>query len=422
MRTNLREAHAHIAAMGRERAYLDLSACASRDEVIDLVRRRLSEMESRRDPGWVLASSMRPAAWADTRWPTRHELDAISTRPIFLGSFDHHSAALNSAALAAAGFAPTSPDPVGGVLPRDAHGEATGVVLEAAYDAARQAIPRPTYEQWRTMIASALDELFRLGFIEVHDMLAPPQLGPILADLHDAGELRLRVRLYCDWKVLSEEAERAKAYTRPGRVELAGGKLFADGTLNARTAWMLTPYRTPLPGHPTGTPMTTPAELDQALGVCSSRGVELAIHAIGDGAVRACLDAKARQPNARLRIEHAELIDPSDVPRFAELGVVCSVQPCHLLYDIEVLADQCGHVLDRVMPLRSLVGSGLVPGQGLVFGSDVPIVRADPTDSVVAAVLRRRVAGTPAGAENNLSIGKGEAIDEPTAWKGFTVL
>lgn len=416
MKGDLREAHAHIPAYGREKAYLDLADCASRDEVLERVRRQCSESAG---AGWVLASGMRPAAWGDSRWPTRQELDAIcADRPVFLGSFDHHSAALNTAALAAAGFAPADPDPVDGVLERDARGLATGVVLESAFGAARRAIPEPTRAEWRGLIKSALDDLGSHGFTEVHDLLSPPLLGPILAELDDAGELSVDVRLYCDWRELEAEAERARQYERP-RVRLGGGKLFADGTLNARTAWMLTPYRSPLPGHPLGTPLTTAAELDAALARCAGLGLELAVHAIGDAAVRACLDAKARGRGGALRIEHCELVDAADVPRFAELGVTCSVQPCHLLYDIEVLRDQMPHRLDRVLPLRELLASGLAGGIDLIFGSDVPIVRPDPEDSVVAAVHRRRVATTPSGTVCYEPLGAGQAISEDEAWGAF---
>ena len=185
----------------------------------------------------------------------------------------------------------------------------------------------------------------------------------------------------------------------PERLRLAGGKLFADGTLNSRTALMLAPYREPLPDHPRGRAMTTPRELDNAIRLTESLGLHLAVHAIGDGAVRMVLDAFERtatpRPSAsRHRLEHAELIDEADIPRFARLGIVCSVQPCHLLTDIEVLTRQLPHRLHRVLPLRDLIQSGCGPGGDdalLWFGSDVPIVRPDPADSLQAAIHRRRV-------------------------------
>ncbi len=199
---------------------------------------------------------------------------------------------------------------------------------------------------------------------------------------------------------------------RRERVRLAGAKMFADGTLNARTAWMLTPYADPLPGLARGEAILTQGQLEAALARTASMGLELAVHAIGDAAVRRCLDAFEATRTGRLRIEHAEVIDESDVPRFAKLGVVCSVQPCHLLADIEALRRGLPHRLERVLPLRELIDSGCRAGELLWFGSDTPIVRPDPGDSIQAAVHRRRK-GMSDG------IASGQAIREEEAWEAF---
>lgn len=418
----LREAHAHLPAHGREMAYLALGDCASRGEALERLRAHASAMDARREPGWLLASGLRPEAWAAAPggavWPTRDELDRVCPRrPCFVGSFDHHACAVNSAALAASGFNDASTDPEGGVLVRDAGGRPTGVLLESAYGAARASIPEPTRDQWKRFIKAAADHLASLGFVEAHDLLTPPGLGSILAELHDEGLLPLRVLMYRPWRDLAEELAAAEHYQRPG-VRLAGAKLFADGTLNAATAWMLHPYRESLAGMDHGKPMTTPGELDEALAGCAAHGLELAVHAIGDAAVRAALDAKARSPGARLRIEHCELIDRADVSRFAELGVPCSVQPCHLLYDVEALRRRCPDRLDRVLPLRELIDSGCAPGSLMWFGSDTPIVRPDPADSITAAVRRRRIEGSPGGPPCD-AIAPEQAITEGEAWACF---
>ncbi|MBM4108638.1 MAG: amidohydrolase family protein [Phycisphaerae bacterium] len=420
--TALREAHAHLPAHGREMGYLALGDCVDRGDALDRVARHAADLDRRAEPGWLLASGLRPESWASApggaAWPTRDELDrACPRRPCFVGAFDHHSCALNSAALAASGFHDASPDPEGGVIARDARGRATGVLLESAYGAARAAIPEPTRPQWKRFIKAAADHLASLGFVEVHDLLTPPGLGSILAELHDEGALPVRVLLYRPWRELDDEVAAAGSYRRAG-VDLAGGKLFADGTLNAATAWMLHPYREPVAGMLHGKPLAAPAELDEALAACQARGLELAVHAIGDAAVRATLDARARRPAARLRIEHAELIDRADVPRFAELGVTCSVQPCHLLYDAEALRRRCPDRLDRVLPLRELIDSGCGPGGLLWFGSDTPIVRPDPGDSIAAAVQRRRAQGSPAGPACD-PVAPEQAITEGEAWACF---
>jgi predicted amidohydrolase YtcJ len=171
--------------------------------------------------------------------------------------------------------------------------------------------------------------------------------------------------------------------------------------------------------------MLSRARISAALESTSSLGLTLAVHAIGDAAVRTCLDAFESAPSSRslpavagrsvapsLRIEHAELIDAADVPRFARLGVVCSVQPCHLLYDIEALTRGLPHRLNRVLPLRDLIDSGCGPGALLWFGSDVPIVRPHPDDSIRAAVHRRREGMKQA-------IAPQQAISENEAWAAF---
>jgi predicted amidohydrolase YtcJ len=162
--------------------------------------------------------------------------------------------------------------------------------------------------------------------------------------------------------------------------------------------------------------MMTPKQIDIALCACKEHRLPLASHAIGDAAVRAVLDAIERNGCNRTgcRIEHAELIDEADLRRFVDQGVIASLQPCHLLPDMEALRRAVPDRLDRVLPIRSLLKSGLAPGIELLFGSDVPIVRADAQDSIQAAVERRR-----SGMDESESINPDEAIDEETAWVCF---
>lgn len=425
----LREAHAHLPAMGAEMAMLALADCRDRGDVLARVATRAAALASTREPGWLIATGLRPSAWPDPRWPGMSELDAACpARPCMVVGFDHHSGAVNSAAFAAIGFTPTSPSPPGGLIQRDRSGWPTGLLLEAAFNAARLAAPAPTHAQWLDHLRAACRALAGMGFVEAHDLLSPPWLGPALAELARAGELPLRVSLFPRVEDLPGIAATSASW-RSDRLTLAGGKIFVDGTLNSRTAWMIEPFRDPIPEHPCGTPLMTVAQIADALSRCAALGLGLAAHAIGDAAVRAVLDAVQSRPRERastrppapaggsdgsLRIEHAELIDERDIPRFAELGVVCSVQPCHLLCDVEVLREQLPHRLDRVLPLRDLIAAGLVPGRTLIFGSDVPIVRADPQDSILAATLRRRPDMPVAAA-----VAPAQALTEREAWACF---
>lgn len=381
----MREAHAHIFQLGRSLTMLDCSNCSSRDELLALVA---ASTKSCAQHEWVLAHSARPEGWDDSLWPSRLELDHASDgRAVCVWCFDYHALAASTAALAHAGIqSDTKIDR--GIIELDSQGEPTGVLYEHAALALWNTVPEPIAEQRMSLVRSACDHLRSLGYKEVHDLKAQPWLGPVLADLQASGEITQSFQLF----PLVPDLEATLA-TCPqwasNKLILAGTKIFTDGTLNSRTAWMLEPYADKAT---TGTPMMTLDEIDEAMLVSKQHNLPVAAHAIGDGAVRAVLDSieRTKCTNMGARIEHLEVLHPNDVPRFAQLGVIASVQPCHLLPDIEALNTVIPDRLDRVLPLRSLLKSGCVPGETLLFGSDVPIVRANHEDSIQAAVHRRR--------------------------------
>ncbi len=443
----LREAHAHIAMHGRELTQLNLANCASLQECLERVREesdRLDREDTSRQR-WLLANGARIESWPERRWPTLAELDramgastaAAAPRCASIMSFDHHALVANAPAMQAAGVRADSPSPPGGFIERDRTGQPTGVLLEAAAWLVRRSVPELSPNERLGVLRAALADLARHRFVEVHDLLSPAWLGPALAELDRAGELTMDLWLYPAIEELervhaSRAAwERPRQSDRPGSLTLAGGKVFIDGTLNSRTAWMLEPYADGLVALPKGQPMMTLMKLREALALTQRLNLGLAAHAIGDAAVKAVLNTgsaftrgtrastgASAGPVPWLRIEHAELIDPADVPRFAELSVVCSVQPCHLLYDIEALERGCPNRLDRVLPLRSLIRAGCRPGELLWFGSDTPIVRPDPMDSIVAATQRSRIEGSPGGPPSRV-IAPEQAITEDEAWRAF---
>jgi predicted amidohydrolase YtcJ len=361
----------------------------------------------------------RVEAWHGARWPTLAELDsAAGAACCVIRSFDHHAGVANSAALRAAGLRPGMRVPPNGEVVADAGGRATGLLAEQAAWAAWSAAPEPTYEERIGHLRAGVEHLHRLGFIEVHDMFSQEWLGPGLARLEGDGALPVRVWLYAPVEAAGAFETRA---WESERVRFAGLKAFADGTLNSRTALMLSPYEGSDGWR--GKAMMTEGELDAAMERAAGMGAGLAVHAIGDAAVRMVLDAweargrcapLAANGTPSLRVEHAELIDGADVPRFARLGVTCSVQPCHLLYDIEVLRRALPDRLERVLPLRELIDSGCRPGELLWFGSDAPVVPADPMDSVNAALRRRRD-----GMAEREAIAWGQRIEAPEAWAAF---
>ncbi|MEM9372471.1 MAG: amidohydrolase family protein [Planctomycetota bacterium] len=411
-RVDLVESHAHLLQLGRSLSMADLSGCESAAHMIDVIA---AHSRGLAPDAWVLGHGARPESWADPAWPSIEMLDrAVDGRALCAWCFDYHALVASSSALRRATIDASSRFAKGRV-DLDASGRPTGLLIEHAALALWERVPEPDPEIRTELVRSACDHLRSLGFAEVHDMKAQPWLGRILRDLDDAGELAVSVRLYALLDDL-EQLHASRSSWQNDRVSLAGGKIFTDGTLNSRTAHMLSPYADAPPDHPSGMAMMSADEIRSAVRTVDAMGLPLAAHAIGDGAVRATLDAieSVRPRSGPFRIEHAELIDREDVPRFAQLGVVASLQPCHLLADIEALRRAVPDRLDRVLPIRELIDAGLKPGRDLVFGSDVPIVRADPDDSVRAAVDRRRE-----GMQAEQAVSFEQSIDEPVAWACF---
>ncbi len=410
----LREAHCHLPSLGRSLSQLDVAQVASKEELLGRLAESAQKLPS---DAWLIAIGMRVEAWEKPQWPSRIELDAISAgHPCIVRGFDFHSLVANSAALAAAKVSESTSDPAAGMYRRDDDGKLSGVCLEAAANHVWSAVPEPSEIERENHIRAGLKHLAAFGFTEIDDLLSPPWLGAMLAKMSDSGELHIKVRLFPPVAELGESVKHAKKWGREN-VNLAGGKLFADGSLNARTAWMLEPYADGHKGQECGLPNWSADQLVDAVKECERFDLPLATHAIGDRAVREVLNAIERgstKSSIRHRIEHCEVMSSEDVPRFAKMGVIASVQPCHLLYDIEVLRRAAPDRLGRVLPLRKLIDSGCRPGELLIFGSDVPIVPADPRDSIQAAVFRRRI-----GMQESDAIGMDQAISEAEAWRCF---
>lgn len=413
-----REAHAHVGQYGAALAMVDLTTAADVAEVQHLLAR---DAAGRGQDEWVIGHGLRVEALAEGHWPSIDDIDrAVGGRPCVVRSFDHHAVVAGAAALELSGLRQSEPD--GGMVERDRQGELTGVAYESAARAIWGTIPSPTDSQLQAQALIGIRTLADMGCREVHDLLTDLRLLEAFVRLDreghlDALDVTIKAFVPAHELFAHLDAARTAVGQSTGRLELAGAKVFVDGTLNGRTAWMLHPYEQAHPDHPCGMALMTREDLAETIRACDELGLPLASHAIGDAAVRAVLDAidavSPRTPGSR--IEHAEIVDEADVPRFAVLGVICSPQPCHLLVDIEALNRYLPHRLERVLPLRDLIDAGCDPGEGLMFGSDVPIVRADPNDSLLAATTRGR-AGSPG------AIAPAQAITESEARACFAPL
>ena len=404
MDSRLRDAHIHLAEHGRQLRTPGLEGCEDLGECLARVR----EVAAQRGPrDWVVLSGAQAEAWPGRRLPEVRELDeAGGGRPVMVSSFELHTLACSSAALAAARIDDETEDPADGTIVRDAGGRPTGILLEGAAQLVRDVIPSRSDSEYAQDVQRGLQDLADLGFVEVHEMKAHPRLVEALARLDETLLERVKVVLYAPPESLDEVLERCHEWKHPA-VRFGGMKLFADGTLNARTAYMLTPYEDADPRHPHGRFLIPEPALRAHFQRARERDVGVAVHALGDAAVRKVLDvyeSMVPHPERRLpgvsslerfflRVEHAQFIDPEDVPRFARLGAIASVQPAHLLADVDTIRRVYPQGLSRCFPFRDLITeaerAGFQPRELVWVGSDTPVVSPDPKDAIQAAVHRR---------------------------------
>lgn len=417
----LTDAHLHYfdAALASEQ--VDLTSAQTVAEGLE----RLRVIDRALPPGaWLEGAGWDQRRWG--RWPTAADLDAaIPGRPVALWSFDHHAVWASSASLAAAGIDADLPDPPGGIIRRLPDGAPEGVVLENACPLVMGQVPPPSEATIRRTIANLGRELLRLGIVAVHD---PGNVSPdsqllafdSYAAMTDAGELQIRVHASVRPESLERAIERghrsgARLGTAPeGRARVGWLKLFADGTLGAGTAALLEPRAG---ATDLGIFRQGPEELAALATRAAAAGISTQIHAIGDGAVRAALDALA--PTAASvplmpRLEHVQLVHPSDRARFAALGVAASVQPVHLREDAETARREWGARAETWgYAWRTLLDNGAV----LAFGTDAPVEPVDPWPGIAVAVLR----ADPSWAPGTLPFGPHEALDLETALRAATV-
>jgi predicted amidohydrolase YtcJ len=382
------DAHVHFLEWSLSLARLDLSRTRSRDEVLSAARSAAPGAN-----GWLIGAGWRAAHWpAGDPEPHREALDAAcGDRPVLLWAHDHHTAWLSSAALA---LLPIGDAPV---VERDAAGAPTGVVREtAAWDAAA-ALPAPRESEIDEAVARALRAAHGRGVTGIHDFQREHGLAA-WQRLHADRRLSLRV-----WASLPAERldEIIALGLRSGLgdewLRIGPVKAFADGTLGSRTASMLEPFA----DSGRGQALLNADELRDLSGRSADAGLELAVHAIGDAANRAVLDAleatRERWAPRRLRprIEHAQLLDPDDLGRFAALGVTASMQPSHAPSDRAGAESAWGARCAGAYALGSLAAGGAA----LCFGSDAPIEPLDPLAGVQAALQRDPSDGPALSAE-----------------------
>jgi len=378
----LTDSHLHLGWMARDRLRLDLAAAADRDAV--LLEVFLAAM-TLPDDAWLVAHHLDDSNWVESMPLTRDDLDVAAVgRPVFIHRRDTHSAWVSSAALAAAGISASTPDPPGGVVDRDQHGQPTGIVRESAAELVRSQIPDPGLPELVASLREVVAELAGLGLTAVHSIHTPEDHA-LLGQLLEAGRLPLRVSAFLPAASLDDlVAAGVRSGHGDDRLRIWGIKLFLDGSLGSGTAEML---------DGGGLQVTDGDALRTTLRRAHAARLNPAIHAIGDAAVRRALDALAEMSPSwsmwRPRIEHAQCVAPADAGRFSSLGVIASMQPLHAVSDRDLADRRWPGQTGNAYAWRTLHDAGAV----LAFGSDAPVCSADPLRGLHAATSWRAAAG-----------------------------
>lgn len=381
------DAHGHPDGLGRSLSELDLWGAASYAETLE----RLAKAPA--GDGWVLGRGWDQEDWADVPdggWPLASDLEKVLPgRKVLLRRVDDgHTVWVSTAALAEAGLTAANADPPGGRIVRDGSGAPTGVLVDSAVLLVKT--PAPSIDEERRRLRAALVLIVANGLTGVHMMGASDEVLEILDDLDRAQLLPVRLWVYVD-----PDTEAAARLAREGpwagdRLKVVGVKAYADGALGSRGALLSAPY-TDDPGQ-SGMAQTTPEELARLAETQLASGSSLAVHAIGDLAVRRTLDAfaaaRAAHPDRSdvpLRVEHAQVVHPDDVPRFADLGVIASMQPTHASSDGPWAPARLGpERIGWAYAWKTLQEAGAP----LAFGSDFPVEEVDPALGLVAATTR----------------------------------
>ena len=415
------DAHGHLRNLGESRLSVDLTGATSAEEAAARVARRARE---RGAGGWITGRGWDQTLWPAAAFPDRAPLDAVtSTTPIVLTRIDGHALWVNAAALAAAGIDDGTPDPPGGRILRDASDRATGVLIDAAADAVRKLVPPLDDAAFAEAISDAARACAAVGLTGVHEMGVDSRQIATYTALIDSGDLsRFPLRLLgaingpgATWK---EWRERGPLRRHGDRLSVSAIKLYADGALGSRGAALLEPYSDD-PDN-SGLVLAPPADLERWVGDAVTAGFQVCTHAIGDRANRTVLDAYQKVlvehpgEDRRLRVEHAQILAPQDLPRFKQLGVIPSMQPTHCTSDGPWAEERLGPERAKgAYPWRSLLASGVI----IAGGSDFPVESPNPLLGIAAAVTRQPARGPVFHPEQRMT--RAEAVRAFTGWAAY---
>ncbi len=386
------DAHGHVMSLGERALAVDLSATTS------LAAAQAAVKAAPAGTGWIRGGGWNQERWNLGRFPTAAELDAVTgSRPAILRRIDGHAIWVNSAALRLAGVTAATPDPAGGRIERDAGGAPSGVLVDAAMKLVGEKVPDPTSAEADAALAKSLAIIASVGLTGVHDAGIDRETWDRYQRFARAG--RLTTRVYA--MAYGPDNRTAIAPAGPigwqfdDRLAMMAMKLQADGALGSRGAWLRAPYEDQADTR--GLPFHEEGKLRRMVADASAAGFQVAAHAIGDAANGAVLGAFAAVPDAqraalRHRNEHAQIVSPDDLPRFARLNVIASIQPTHATSDKGMAEARVGEArLAGGYAWATLRASGA----RLAGGSDFPVEPPDPFYGLHAAVTRQSRDGQP---------------------------
>lgn len=409
MTPGLIESHAHILYMGYARMKLDLSKAESYDQLVKIV----ADAAASAPPGeWIVGSGWHQSKWdpPPTRqvkgFQTHQALSAVSPdHPVYLTHASGHAGMANAKAMQIAGITAQTRFPKGGEIIKDPQGRPTGIFIESAQTLIGKHIPATTPDKRRRALDLAIEESTANGITTLYDASSDRAAIALYEEFLRQGRLRLRLWVMIngrDKDLLNEWYARGPLIGKGNNfLTIRAIKLFADGALGSRGAWLLAPY-SDRPDH-TGHAIISMDDVFQTAVAALKHGFQLCVHAIGDRANREVLDQFEQAFNThpqfskdhRFRIEHAQHIDPVEIPRFARLGVIASMQGVHLSSDRPWAIDRLSkkRIVEGAYVWQKLIRSGAI----VVNGTDAPVEPINPIANFYASITRKRLNGGPPG-------------------------
>jgi predicted amidohydrolase YtcJ len=388
------DAHGHVMNLGFQAMQLDLSDTRSLEEAQARIAAWAAANPS---PRWIVGRGWNQERWGLGRFPTAADIDAVvADRPVWLVRVDGHAGWANSRAMEEAGVTRASVSPPGGRI-ETANRQPTGIFIDAAMPLVSRALPGPQPRDRDRALQLAQRIMLENGLTAVADMGTSVEDWLTMRRAGDAGRLDVRILSYSS----NVEPLLAVAGTQPtpwlygNRLRMVGVKLYSDGALGSRGAWLKQPYRD-APGE-RGLAFLSDSALRNLMSRAAMDGFQVAVHAIGDAANAQLLDAieelsETYQGDRRWRVEHAQIVDPADLPRFGRHGIIASMQPVHQTSDMHMAEARMG--LDRLGGAYAWA-SMIAHGVPLAFGSDFPVEHPNPFHGLAVAVSRQDEDGLP---------------------------